>query len=116
MDLRESMLGIGSAWFVLAVLPCAALGVAGRSRKTAWETEVRKGLLPFRCGDRNHKIFRALGTASPFCVVAGDPFCYSLTCSHIIFAFKMGLLKLKPIKVVLSRAHFNNSLCGCRQV
>ena len=45
MDLRESMLGIGSAWFVLAVLPCAALGIAGRSRKTAWETEVRKGLL-----------------------------------------------------------------------
>ena len=43
VDLRESMLGIGSAWFLLAVLPSAALGLAGRSRKTARETEVRQG-------------------------------------------------------------------------
>ena len=43
VDMRESMLGVGSAWFLLAVLPCAALGLAGRSRKTARETEVHEG-------------------------------------------------------------------------
>ena len=32
LDLREDMLGIGSGWFVLAVLPCVARGLFGLAR------------------------------------------------------------------------------------